>query len=130
MFSLKQELLSAWPGLLLVLALAGLSRTLHGFITEPVLSKSISEILIAVLLGLLVGNLWRLNASIRAGAKFALNRLLRLGIVLLGLRPASQDVAATGLSALALKGPLHWRGAGHGLAGPGGCSASRPNWPR
>lgn len=102
MSSLKQELLSSWPGLLLVLALAWFSRFLHGFITQPMLSKSISEILIAVLLGLLVGNLLRLNASIRSGAKFALNRLLRLGIILLGLRLSLQDVAATGLTAFAL----------------------------
>lgn len=102
MSSLKKELLASWPGLLLVLALALFSRFLHGFISQPVLSKSISEILIAVLLGLLVGNLFRLNASIRAGAKFALHRLLRLGIILLGLRLSLQDVAATGLTALAL----------------------------
>lgn len=102
MSELKQELISGWPGLLLVLALALFSRFLHGFISQPVLSKSISEILIAVMLGLLVGNLFRLNASIRAGAKFALNRLLRLGIILLGLRLSLQDVAATGLTALAL----------------------------
>lgn len=102
MSSLKQELRSSWPGLLLVLALALFSRFLHGFISQPVLSKSISEILIAVLLGLLVGNLVRLNESLRAGARFALNRLLRLGIILLGLRLSLQDVAATGLTALAL----------------------------
>ncbi|GAB4493949.1 MAG: YeiH family protein [Anaerolineales bacterium] len=100
--SLSRELTSSWPGLLLVLALALFSRFLHGFISQPILSKSISEILIAVLLGLLVGNLFRLNAAMRAGAKFALHRLLRLGIILLGLRLSLQDVAATGLTALAL----------------------------
>lgn len=102
MSSLKRELISSWPGLLLVLALALFSRFLHGFISQPVLSKSISEILIAVLLGLLVGNLWRLGESLHAGARFALNRLLRLGIILLGLRLSLQDVAATGLTALGL----------------------------
>ncbi len=100
--SLSRELTSSWPGLLLVLALALFSRFLHGFISQPILSKSISEILIAVLLGLLVGNLFRLNAAMRAGAKFALQRLLRFGIILLGLRLSMQDVAATGLTALAL----------------------------
>ncbi len=99
---LKQELTSGWKGLLLVLALALLSRFLHGFISQPVLSKSISEILIAVLLGLLVGNLFPLGREFCAGAKFAINRLLRLGIILLGLRLSLQDVAATGLTALAL----------------------------
>ena len=99
---LKQELTSGWMGLLLVLMVALFSRFLHGLIGNPLFSKSISEILIAVLLGLLVGNLLPLRQEIRAGAKFALNRLLRLGIILLGLRLSLQDVAAIGLAALVL----------------------------
>jgi len=99
---LKQEITSGWPGLALVLIVALLSRFLHGFISQPVLSKSISEILIAVLLGLLVGNAFPLGKEFRAGAKFALQRLLRLGIILLGLRLSLQDVAATGLTAFVL----------------------------
>jgi len=99
---LKQELTSGWMGLLLVLGIAWLSRVLHGLIQNPLLSKSISEILIAILFGLLVGNLFSLCPGLRAGAKFALHRLLRLGIILLGLRLSLQDVAATGLTALLL----------------------------
>ena len=99
---LKKELTSGWLGLLLVLGIAWLSRFLHSLIKNPLLSKSISEILIAVLLGLLVGNLFPLGQEFRAGAKFALHRLLRLGIILLGLRLSLQDVAATGLTALVL----------------------------
>ncbi len=103
MFSeLKQELTSGWVGLHLVLGIATVSRFLHGLIDQPVLSKSISEILVAVLLGLYIGNAFPLSQEIRAGAKFALQRLLRLGIILLGLRLSLQDVAATGLTALAL----------------------------
>ncbi len=75
---------------------------MHGLIHHSLLNKSISEILIAVLLGLLLGNLFSLRPELRAGAKFALHRLLRLGIILLGLRLSLQDVAATGLTALVL----------------------------
>ena len=99
---LKKETTSGWVGLHLVLGIALVSRFLHGLIDQPVLSKSISEILVAVLLGLYVGNAFPLNKEIRAGAKFALQRLLRLGIILLGLRLSLQDVAATGLTALVL----------------------------
>lgn len=103
MFSeLKRELTSGWLGLHLVLGIAIVSRFLHGLIHQPVLSKSISEILVAVLLGLYIGNVFPLSQEIRAGAKFALQRLLRLGIILLGLRLSLQDVAATGLTALVL----------------------------
>jgi len=99
---LKKEITSGWMGLHLVLGIALVSRFLHGLIDQPVLSKSISEILVAVLLGLYVGNAFPLSKQIRAGAKFALQRLLRLGIILLGLRLSLQDVAATGLTALVL----------------------------
>jgi len=99
---LKKEITGGWMGLHLVLGIAIVSRFLHGLIDQPVLSKSISEILVAVLLGLYVGNVFPLSNEIRAGAKFALQRLLRLGIILLGLRLSLQDVAATGLNALVL----------------------------
>jgi uncharacterized integral membrane protein (TIGR00698 family) len=99
---LKQELSDGWMGIHLVLGVALLSRFLHGLITQPLLSKSISEILVAVLLGVYISNAFPLGKEIRAGAKFALQRLLRLGIILLGLRLSLQDVAATGLNALVL----------------------------
>ena len=99
---LKKEIISGWIGLHLVLGIAIVSRFIHAQINQPVLSKSISEILIAILIGLYIGNAFPLNKEIRAGAKFALQRLLRLGIILLGLRLSLQDVATTGLTALVL----------------------------
>ena len=99
---LWQELKNGWMGLHLVLAVALLSRFLHGMISHPLFSKSISEVLVAILLGLYIGNAFRLNKEIQAGARFALQHLLRLGIILLGLRLSLQDVASTGLTALVL----------------------------
>ena len=99
---IKQELTDGWVGLFLVLGIALLSRFLHGLIQQPLFSKSISEILVAVLLGLYIGNAFPLGRGFRAGARFALQRLLRFGIILLGLRLSLQDVAATGLTALIL----------------------------
>ncbi|MBI5303242.1 MAG: putative sulfate exporter family transporter [Chloroflexi bacterium] len=78
------------------------SRILHDLIPNAMLTKAISEILIAMLLGLLIRNTIRLPASVDAGAKFALDRILRFGIILLGLRLSLQDVAATGSTALVL----------------------------
>ncbi len=99
---IAQELSRAWLGLIVVMIVAIVSRVLHDLIPNAMLTKAISEILIAMLLGLLIRNTIRLPAQIEAGAKFALNRILRLGIILLGLRLSLQDVAATGLTALAL----------------------------
>jgi uncharacterized integral membrane protein (TIGR00698 family) len=100
--SLRDELNQAWSGLVLVLGVAIASRFTHGLISHPTLSKSISEILVAVLLGLILRNWLGLGARTKAGVKFAIQRILRLGIILLGLRLSLQDVAATGLTALAL----------------------------
>ncbi|HSQ16327.1 MAG TPA: putative sulfate exporter family transporter [Anaerolineales bacterium] len=100
--SLRDELNQAWLGLVLVLGVAIASRFIHGLISHPTLSKSVSEILVAVLLGLILRNWLRLGARTKAGVKFAIQRILRLGIILLGLRLSLQDVAATGLTALAL----------------------------
>ena len=101
-YQFKKDLTDGWIGLHLVLGVALLSRFLHGLIQHPLFSKSISEILVAVLLGLYIGNAFPLSRELRAGATFALQRLLRLGIILLGLRLSLQDVAATGLTALVL----------------------------
>lgn len=99
---IKIELSESWMGLHMVFGVAVVSRFLHNSITNPLLNKTISEILIAVLLGLYLGNVFPLSRELRAGARFALQRLLRLGIILLGLRLSLQDVAATGLTALIL----------------------------
>lgn len=97
-----QEAKAGWIGLVLVAGVALVGRYFHSLITDPTLSKAISEILIAVLLGLVVRNFVAVDHRSEAGIKFAIQRVLRLGIILLGLRLSLQDVLATGLSALLL----------------------------
>ena len=92
----------AVPGLLLVLVVALLARFLQSQIPGPTLNRAISEILVAVLIGLVVRNTLRLPARTQPGITFAIHHLLRLGIILLGLRLSLQDVIATGLSSLFL----------------------------
>lgn len=97
-----QELKPAWGGLFLVAGVALASRYLQSLISDPALSKAVSEILIAVLLGLFVRNFVGVDPRSEAGIKFSIQRILRLGIILLGLRLSLQDVLATGASALLL----------------------------
>lgn len=97
-----KELPNAFPGLNLVVAVALVARFLQGLLPGPTLNRAVSEILVAVLLGLYVRNALGIPTSFEPGVKFALQRVLRLGIVLLGLRLSMQDVAATGVSALLL----------------------------
>jgi uncharacterized integral membrane protein (TIGR00698 family) len=99
---LRDELHQAWLGLYLVLFVAITSRFIHGLISNPTLSKSISEILVAVLLGLILRNWIGLGMRTKVGVKFAIQRVLRFGIILLGLRLSLQDVVATGATALVL----------------------------
>ncbi len=90
------------PGLYLVVAVAVVARYLHGLIPIPSMARAVSEVFIAVLLGLHVRSTIGYSARFAPGVRFALQRVLRLGIILLGLRLSLQDVVATGLSSLLL----------------------------
>jgi uncharacterized integral membrane protein (TIGR00698 family) len=100
--TLYDEIKQGWVGLNLVLGVAIASRFIHNSITNSTLNRSISEVLIAILIGLYLRNWVRLGEKTKPGIKFSIQRILRLGIILLGLRLSLQDVAATGLSALIL----------------------------
>ncbi len=100
--SIQKDINQIWLGLHLVLGVALISRFLHGLLPAGVLSKSISEILIAVLLGLYLRALIGKRAALSPGIQFSMSRVLRFGIILLGLRLSLQDIAATGLWALGL----------------------------
>lgn len=64
-------------------------------------SKSpISGIMMAILIGLAAGNLAKLPASFKPGIQFSARRLLRLGIILLGIRLSLGDVFRFGALAL------------------------------
>ena len=91
------------PGLILALVLAIAGQ----FLSELIgvrwmgLPKSpISAIMMAILLGILVRNTITLPLSFQAGIRFGLVRVLRLGIVLLGIRLSLGEVGAIGLQSL------------------------------
>jgi uncharacterized integral membrane protein (TIGR00698 family) len=88
------------------LALAALLAVLGNYLAD-LLSASlglghgaVSGIMVAILLGLAVGNLVKLPAAFKEGIAFAVKRVLRIGIVLLGLRLSIAEVGAIGLKAL------------------------------
>lgn len=62
----------------------------------------LSEILLAVWLGLVIASARWLPASSEIGIRFAQQRVLRLGIILLGARLSLVDVATIGVGALGL----------------------------
>jgi uncharacterized integral membrane protein (TIGR00698 family) len=96
------ELHPALPGLYLAVAVAVVARYLHGLIPNAGMARAVSEVIIAVFLGLHIRNAIHFSPRFEPGVRFALQRVLRLGIILLGLRLSLQDVVGTGASALLL----------------------------
>ncbi|MDQ7250151.1 YeiH family protein [Dongia sedimenti] len=86
------------PGLLLTAMLAALAWSLHGL---PLLGV-FSPMILAILLGMVFHNLIGTPVRARAGVAFALRRVLRLGIILLGLQLTAAQVAAVGAGGVAI----------------------------
>jgi uncharacterized integral membrane protein (TIGR00698 family) len=91
------------PGLFLAFILAIGGQFLSDLIgiTWMGLPKSpISAIMMAILLGILIRNTIPLPDAVKPGIRFGLVRVLRLGIVLLGIRLSLAEAGAIGLQSL------------------------------
>jgi uncharacterized integral membrane protein (TIGR00698 family) len=90
------------PGLTLavVLAIVGGALADRASAALGLAAGSVSGVMVAILLGLAVGNLFQLPAAFMEGISFAVERVLRIGIVLLGLRLSIAEVGSIGLAAL------------------------------
>jgi len=91
------------PGLILALGLAVLGHFLANLIGVTLLDmprSPVSPIMMAILLGILVRNSISLPTLFDPGIRFALVRILRLGIVLLGIRLSLGQAGEIGLKSL------------------------------
>ncbi|GJM45379.1 MAG: membrane protein [Gemmatimonadota bacterium] len=91
---------SLLPGLLAAVALGALGIGASQFVGARVLglAKSpVSPVMVGILLGMLVRNLLGAPAFVRPGLRFAVTKVLRLGIILLGIRLSMFEVARLGL---------------------------------
>ena len=91
------------PGLALAGLLAWAAALLSHFVGETVLGfdkTPISAILVTILLGLIVRNVAGLPVAYEAGLRFAVKRILRIGVALLGLRLSVLALGQIGASAL------------------------------
>lgn len=86
------------PGLMLTAMLAALGTELHAL---PVL-RAFSPLILSILLGIAFHNVIGTPQRARAGVAFAMRRILRLGIILLGFQISAAQVAAIGLSGVAI----------------------------
>jgi uncharacterized integral membrane protein (TIGR00698 family) len=91
------------PGLLLALILALVGQYLSELIGVSLLGlpkSPISAIMLAIILGIVVRNTLQLPAFLLPGIRFGLVHVLRLGIVLLGIRLSLGEVGLIGLQSL------------------------------
>jgi len=95
----KHSALALLPGLLLAVLVGTSGRLLHGLLPHGVAS-AVGEVILAVLLGLLIGNTMQLPATTAPGIRFSFHTILRTAIVLLGATFSFAQVVAIGGKAL------------------------------
>lgn len=86
------------PGLLLTAAIAAAATLLHKL---PVIS-TFSPMILAILIGTALNNTVGTPAMAKPGVAFSMRRILRLAIILLGLQLTASQVAAVGISGVAI----------------------------
>lgn len=85
-----------FPGVLMCVVAVGISIALNQ------LFPTFSALLIAIILGILVRNIAPLPTRLEPGLAFSSKKLLRLGVVLLGLQLVLSDILALGWGAIGL----------------------------
>jgi len=90
------------PGVILVLSIAILSKIIYQILPTDSLKNMISEVLIAIIFGFLINNIFHLPETFSPGIRFSLSKILRVGILLMGLRLSFQDIVSTGLTSIVL----------------------------
>ena len=87
-----------WPGLLLVAAIVAAAFALRQLAGVGVLSPMIVSIVIGIAFHNMIGT----PARARLGVAFSARRLLRLGIILLGLQLTASQIAEVGATGIAI----------------------------
>lgn len=98
------------PGLLLAVAVMLAAHAIAGLLGRAVLSlqgidpagkpSPISGIMVAIVLGMLIANAARVPSLFAPGLQFAMKKMLRLGIIFVGIRLSAFDVIALGALAV------------------------------
>lgn len=86
------------PGIVLVLGVVSGAIVVADWVNQTTGSVGIvSYILVAIIFGMIIRNTFGLAPSFRLGVSFCIRKLLRLGIILLGIRFSIIDVAIIGV---------------------------------
>ena len=90
------HLKSLYPGLLLCVGGGVVALVANQFV------PTVSALLIAIVLGTIIGNVWQVPAIMAPGVAVAGKRILRVGIILLGLQLVLGDLLELGLGMVAV----------------------------
>ena len=85
------------PGLFLAIVAVGLS-----ILISAVMGPAVGALTVAILLGVVIANIYPLPEVTRPGLRFCAKNLLRAGVVLLGLTITLDEVAQLGWDGLLL----------------------------
>ncbi len=94
--ALRKTHTNLYPGLLLCLAGGAVALLLNQFV------PTVSALLFAIVLGAIIGNVWRVPAVMGPGVAVSGKRILRVGIILLGLQLVLGDLLELGLGMVAV----------------------------
>ena len=95
------RLVDALPGLALAVLVGLAARLTHHYL-PPNVASALGEVIFAVLIGLIVGNLAPLPLTLAPGIRFSFQTVLRAAIVLLGAAFSFQQVLAIGGKAVGM----------------------------
>ena len=102
---MKVSIYRIFPGILFSFLIACIGIYLSKFIGSEILklTKSpISPIMISVIIGLIIGNIFNIHIIFTEGIKFSLRFILRLGIICLGIRLGLLDILKVGIVGIPL----------------------------
>ncbi len=94
-----------FPGIFFSFIIAYAGIFLSGFIGNEILNLSkspISPIMLSIIIGLLIGNIFKIPSMFSEGIKFSLKFILRLGIICLGIRLGLLDILKVGIIGIPL----------------------------
>lgn len=93
-----QDVGSIVPGVILAVAimLTAIFLTDKVGVILPLKKNPLSPILIAIIIGLIIANVVKLPEAFNSGIRFGVIKLLRLGIILMGIRLAISDILKIG----------------------------------
>ena len=100
---MKDSFISLFPGIVLSIFIACIGIFTSEYIGSELMGfdkSPISSIMLAIIIGLLIGNIMNIPRTLSSGIDFSIKRILRFGIICLGIRIGLGDIISLGITAL------------------------------